>query len=160
MLYSRSGYELHSCILIWPDGLPGQSTLDYGYNLLFFASTYVLPLACMAVCYVRMGRNLWRNEMPGEVTHSSNKSKQNKQKVVKMFAFMIVVFGICWLPYHVYFIYSYHNPQIMKSPYIKNIYLSFYWLAMANCAVNPIIYYWMSNRWVVSILANILFNKA
>ena len=86
--------------------------MDYGYNLLFFASTYVLPLACMAVCYVRMGRNLWRNEMPGEVTHSSNKSKQNKQKVVKMFAFMIVVFGICWLPYHVYFIYSYHNPWV------------------------------------------------
>ena len=78
-------------------------------------------------------------------TNSSNKSKQNKQKVVKMFAFMIVVFGICWLPYHVIFIHSYHNPQI-----IKNIYLSFYWLAMANCAVNPIIYYWMSNRYVSS----------
>ena len=72
----------------------------------------------------------------------------NKQKVVKMFAFMIIMFGICWLPFHVYFIYTYHHPEIMKSPYIRHIFLSFYWLAMANCAVNPIIYYWMSNRYV------------
>ena len=82
-----------------------------------------------------------------------------------MFVVIISVFGICWLPYHVYFLYSYHKPEIMKSPNIKNIYLTFYWLAMANCAVNPIvseykvitenyllkffllqIYYWMGNR--------------
>ena len=80
-----------------------------------------------------------------------------------MFSFVTVSFGICWLPYHVYFIYSYHNPwvitsadhekenlnkkplqamktnvkikitlQIMKSPYIKNIYLGFFWLAMVS----------------------------
>ena len=68
-----------------------------------------------------------------------------------MFVFMIILFGICWLPYHVYFIYSYHNPEIMRSPYIKNIYLGFYWLAMANCAVNPIIYYCLSNRLLYNI---------
>ena len=56
-----------------------------------------------------------------------------------MFAVIITVFGICWLPYHVYFIYSYHNPEIMRFPHIKNIYLGFYWLAMANCALNPIV---------------------
>ena len=29
-----------------------------------------------------------------------------------MFTFVVFTFGICWLPYHVYFIYSYHNPQV------------------------------------------------
>merc|ERR1719189_2722354 len=57
--------KIYSCILIFPDGLPGQSHLDYIYNFFFF--TYLLPLACMAVCYIRMGRSLWRNT-PGEVT--------------------------------------------------------------------------------------------
>ena len=63
-----------------------------------------------------------------------------------MFVVIISVFGVCWLPYHVYFLYSYHQPTIMTLPYIKHVYLGFYWLAMANCAVNPIIYYWMGNR--------------
>ena len=40
--------------------------------------------------------------------------QKEKQKVVKMFAFVIFTFGICWLPYHVYFIYSYHNPQVTQ----------------------------------------------
>ena len=29
-----------------------------------------------------------------------------------MFSFVTVSFGVCWLPYHVYFIYSYHNPWV------------------------------------------------
>jgi len=92
----------------------------------------------MAVCYIRMGRTLWRNT-PGEVTDSTVKCERNKRRIVKMFAVVITVFGVCWLPCHAYFLYSYHSPDIMKSPNIKNIYLGFYWLAMANCAVNPIV---------------------
>ena len=59
---------------------------------------------------------------------------------------MILVFIICWAPYHIYFIYSYHNPSITAKPYIGQIYLAFYWLAMSNTCVNPIIYYWMNKR--------------
>ena len=84
------------------------------------------------------GKNLWR-DTPGELTDSTIKCRKNKRKVIKMFVVIITVFGVCWLPYHIYFLYSYHNPEIMKSPNIKNIYLGFYWLAMANCAVNPIV---------------------
>ena len=75
-----------------------------------------------------------------------------------MFVVIISVFGVCWLPYHVYFLYSYHQPTIMTLPYIKHVYLGFYWLAMANCAVNPIIYYWMGNRRGVFIVFFIVFN--
>ena len=88
---------------------------------------------------------MWR-DTPGELTESTVKCRKNKRKIIKMFVVIISVFGVCWLPYHVYFIYSYHQPTIMALPYIKHVYLGFYWLAMANCAVNPIIYYWMGNR--------------
>ena len=152
------------------------------YNLIFFLITYMTPMVYMAFCYVKMGKhikivniwnhllswsgkNLWR-DTPGEVTESTIKCRKNKRKIVKMFAVIISVFGVCWLPYHVYFLYAYHEPEIMRFPHIKNIYLGFYWLAMANCALNPIvssllpltrfklnlykpilqIYYWMGNR--------------
>merc|ERR550539_1802348 len=34
----------------------------------------------------------------------------------------------------------------MAKWYTPNMYLAFYWLAMANSCVNPIIYYWMNKR--------------
>ena len=44
-----------------------------------------------------------------------------------MFVAVIVIFGICWLPYHVYFIYSYHDPTITRyillpRPYYYKVY--------------------------------------
>ena len=63
-----------------------------------------------------------------------------------MFLIIVVIFGICWLPYHCYFIAYYHHAAIVKYEYIGEIFLSFYWLAMANTMVNPVIYYWMNTR--------------
>lgn len=64
-----------------------------------------------------------------------------------MFIIIVVIFGVCWLPYHVYFIYTYHDNSIVAKPFIQHVYLGFYWLAMANTMVNPIIYYWMNKRY-------------
>lgn len=59
---------------------------------------------------------------------------------------VVLIFAICWLPYHVYFIYTYHNKEVVVKPYIQHVYLTFYWLAMANAMVNPAIYYGMNAR--------------
>ena len=37
---------------------------------------------------------------------------QNCPQVIKMFAFVIATFLTCWFPYHAYFVYSYHNPEV------------------------------------------------
>jgi tachykinin-like receptor len=66
--------------------------------------------------------------------------------VVRMFIMVISIFAVCWLPYHGYFIYVYHHNSLAVSSYVPHLYLSFYWLAMSNAMVNPIIYYWMNNR--------------
>ena len=64
-----------------------------------------------------------------------------------MFVIVISVFGLCWLPYHAYFLYTYHNPTVARWPATKHVYLGIYWLAMSNTTVNPIIYYWMNVRY-------------
>lgn len=79
-------------------------------------------------------------------------------QVVKMFIIVVVIFAICWLPYQGFFIFVYHHRHLAENSNIQHVYLSFYWLAMSNAMVNPIIYYWMNNRWV-SYLDNILFLK-
>ncbi len=67
-------------------------------------------------------------------------------KVVKMFFFVVLIFAVCWLPYHVYFLYTYYDTEILKLPIIRDAYLGIYWFAMANSCVNPIIYYWFNAR--------------
>ena len=63
-----------------------------------------------------------------------------------MFIVVVIIFAVCWLPYHVYFIYTYHDREITKKPYIQHVFLGFYWLAMSNSMFNPLIYYWMNAR--------------
>lgn len=71
-----------------------------------------------------------------------------------MFIIIVTIFGICWLPYHLFFIYAYHNNRISSSTYVQHLYLAFYWLAMSNAMVNPIIYYWMNGRlYIFTLLA-------
>ena len=67
-----------------------------------------------------------------------------------MFGAVIVIFGVCWLPYHIYFMYSFYNPSIMKAWYTPHMFLAFYWLAMANCCVNPMVYYAMNKRYDIN----------
>ena len=38
-----------------------------------------------------------------------------------MFAFVIATFLVCWLPYHSYFLYSYHNPQVYRGHRLQAI---------------------------------------
>lgn len=81
-----------------------------------------------------------------------------------MMIVVVLIFSICWLPYHVYFLVAHHYPEITNWDYIQPLYLSIYFLgelpgcvttpssyplslaAMSNSMYNPIIYCWMNGR--------------
>jgi tachykinin receptor 3 len=69
-----------------------------------------------------------------------------------MFVVIVTIFAVCWLPYHLFFIYSYHNISMTSTSYVQHLYLGFYFLAMANSSVNPCIYYYMNERWAKLML--------
>ncbi|XP_068085170.1 tachykinin-like peptides receptor 86C [Anabrus simplex] len=144
--YRHHGRVRTACILVWPDGQPTVSTMDYVYNVVLFLVTYVLPMVAMVCCYTAMGRELWGSRSIGEMTQRQKDSIRSKRKVVRMFIIIVMIFAICWLPYHAYFIYTHHNKSIRYSRYVQHLYLAFYWLAMSNSMVNPLIYYWMNVR--------------
>ena len=64
-----------------------------------------------------------------------------------MFIVIVVLFAICWLPYHTYFVYSYIDGKLVTYKYVQHLYLAFYWLAMSNAMINPLVYYWMNARY-------------
>ncbi|XP_011313057.1 tachykinin-like peptides receptor 86C isoform X2 [Fopius arisanus] len=137
------------CYVLWPDGDYLNSRSEYIYNLIFLGVTYLIPMTVMAVCYTLMGRKLWGSKSIGEHTQHQKESMKSKRKVVKMFIIVVLIFGVCWLPYQGFFILLYHQRRIGGTSYVQHVYLSFYWLAMANAMVNPLIYYWMNNRFRV-----------
>lgn len=68
-------------------------------------------------------------------------------QVVKMMIVVVIIFAVCWLPTHVFFILSNARPSLlvdMKD--LQHVYLVFYWLAMSNSVYNPIIYCCMNAK--------------
>ncbi|RWS02224.1 tachykinin-like peptides receptor 86C [Dinothrombium tinctorium] len=61
---------------------------------------------------------------------------------------IFAIFAFCWLPYHLYFLYTYHKTEINRYPFTQHLYLGFYWLAMFNSALNPLIYCLLNERQV------------
>ena len=41
-----------------------------------------------------------------------------------MFGVVVAIFMVCWAPYHIYFILSFHFPNITRKEWISNVYLA------------------------------------
>ncbi|CAG2170480.1 unnamed protein product, partial [Oppiella nova] len=135
------------CIMIWPDGVAGQSSSDNIYNILFLLLTYVVPIISMVFTYTLIARVLWGHKGIGEFTEFQKESIRSKRKIVRMLMVVVAIFAICWLPYHLYFLYTYKFPEVVHFPFIQHIYLGIYWLAMSNSMYNWMIYCWMNKRY-------------
>ncbi|KAI9564743.1 hypothetical protein GHT06_008484 [Daphnia sinensis] len=142
----RGGEVRIVCIIVWPDGVPSVSQQDFIYNIVFTVSTYLIPVIVMGACYSRMGYVLWRGKSIGEQNQRQAESIQSKHKVVRMFTVIVTLFVVCWLPYHGYFVYQFIDDQVISYKYTQHIFLAFYWLAMSNTMINPLVYYYMNTR--------------
>ncbi|KAH7640762.1 hypothetical protein DERF_000423, partial [Dermatophagoides farinae] len=150
LIFSRTLHDTSMqrtvCLMVWPDGYPGKSKLDFFYNLLFLVLTYLLPLMTMAIAYTLMARVLWGSKQIGETSQAQASLVRSKQKVVRMLICVVIVFAVCWLPYHVYFLTTYQWPELTTARGIQHIFLAIYWLAMFNSVLNPIILLLMNKR--------------
>ncbi|KAG8177204.1 hypothetical protein JTE90_010777 [Oedothorax gibbosus] len=137
------------CLLVWPDGMGtglGKSDLDHVYNIVFLIVTYVIPMTCMGVTYTWIGCILGASKVIGENSDPQNHVIKSKQRVVHMLVAIMLLFAFCWLPYHVYFLFTYYNADVIHAHFIQHLYLAIYWLAMSNSCYNPIVYYVMNSR--------------
>nr|6HLL_A Chain A, Substance-P receptor,GlgA glycogen synthase,Substance-P receptor [synthetic construct] len=68
------------------------------------------------------------------------------RKVVKMMIVVVCTFAICWLPFHIFFLLPYINPDLYLKKFIQQVYLAIMWLAMSSTMYNPIIYCCLNDR--------------
>ncbi|XP_071439435.1 neuropeptide CCHamide-1 receptor-like [Hetaerina americana] len=120
--------------------------------LLKFLTYYAIPLIIIAFFYILMAKNLedsTRN-MPGEtVTHGSRQQSNQvraRKKVAKMVLAFVVIFIICFLPYHTFMLW------FNFYPYSHEMYDDFwhvfrivgFCLSFINSCINPIALYCVS----------------
>ncbi|XP_017148681.1 neuropeptide CCHamide-1 receptor isoform X2 [Drosophila miranda] len=76
--------------------------------LLHFLVYYAIPLVIIAVFYVLIALHLmYTASVPGEMQGAVRQVRARRKVAVTVLAF-VVIFGICFLPYHVFFLWFYY----------------------------------------------------
>lgn len=119
------------------------------YFLLSSGFLFVLPLLIMSVIYTIILISIKRRKVPGNANSSSlrrYKLKRNR-KVLTMVLTVLFAFLICWLPINIYgyllFFHWYIPPPCPET--LHNV--IFLCIAYSNAAVNPFIYFALSENY-------------
>ncbi|XP_059476265.1 neuropeptide CCHamide-1 receptor-like [Neocloeon triangulifer] len=137
----------HSVILYcYP--LPGDigDTPDKIVIVFKFLTYYAIPLCIITIFYVLMAVHLEKSarNMPGEAAHSTQ--VQARKKVAKMVLAFVVIFVICFLPYHVFMLWFHLNPDSMSEydEFWNTLRIVGFCLSFLNSCINPIALYFVS----------------
>ncbi|XP_041363794.1 prolactin-releasing peptide receptor-like [Gigantopelta aegis] len=136
------GYHVVTCDEIWTNQ---QSRRIFTTFVLFI--TYIIPLCILSVTYSIVSILLWKRTAPGNADQARDMQQlKAKRKVVKMLVIVVVMFGLCWLPLHTFFLVIDFNPELVmyqteaQERLFTGIYCFAHWLAMSNSFSNPIVY--------------------
>ncbi|XP_014727186.1 PREDICTED: neuromedin-U receptor 1 [Sturnus vulgaris] len=131
------------------------------YNLIIQVTTIIfffLPMGTISVLYLLIGLQLKKEKMLealGAKTGSSRnchntkgQKKVKRRQVTKMLFVLVVVFGICWAPFHTdrlvwSFVSTWTSNMLHMFQYVHIISGVFFYL---SSAANPILYNLMSSR--------------
>lgn len=131
------------------------------YNLIIQITTIVfffLPMGTISILYLLIGLQLKKEKMLEALGAKSSgdsdyhrvrgQKKVKRRQVTKMLFVLVVVFGICWAPFHTdrlvwSFISTWTGPMLHMFQYVHIISGVFFYL---SSAANPILYNLMSTR--------------
>ncbi|NXC39490.1 NMUR1 protein, partial [Penelope pileata] len=129
------------------------------YNLIIQITTIVfffLPMGTISILYLLIGLQLKKEKMlealgaksRGDSDRHSARKKVKRRQVTKMLFVLVVVFGICWAPFHTdrlvwSFVSTWTSPMLHMFQYVHIISGVFFYL---SSAANPILYNLMSTR--------------
>jgi len=134
VIQSEDG-NLH-CIEQWSPALEGGSP-QKNYTLFLVTLLYAFPLAAISVLYTAIVRKVWKRQVPGNLTAPNQLVElATKKRVLRMLITVVIVFGLCWLPYYTYL--SMHF--LVDSCPPANVMFIGLFLGHANSAINPCIY--------------------
>ncbi|TPP57274.1 Neuropeptide FF receptor 2 [Fasciola gigantica] len=148
-----TGVRSEEGIEVCQEGWSGQLHNRSIYTVVLFVVLYIIPLGIQGTTYGFISYKLWKRSTPGELVHSVEKMRlKEKRRIIKMLIFIVVMFGICWLPSYIFFLLQdfSHLDQRVDANTSRVIFGVCHWIAMSNSFVNPLIYLCMSKSFKVS----------
>ncbi|VDM98913.1 unnamed protein product [Thelazia callipaeda] len=141
----------------FPDGNALTSNLFALYNNILLVVNYILPLLVLIYTYGRVALILRTRESIGDTRNQEN--IRAKRRAANMLALVVMIFMVLWLPYQLYFavLYTYVG-ALFDHKMSLYIYLNIYWLGMSSTIFNPIIYYFMNQRYFIHFIPKFYFN--
>nr|XP_040029813.1 neuropeptide Y receptor Y7 [Gasterosteus aculeatus aculeatus] len=127
------------CSERWPHGTSKGGVI---YSLSMLLLQFILPLAIISYAYICIWVKLKNHISPSSRSDSINRRK----KTTKMLALVVVVFAICWLPFHVFQLAS-DLDLVLRFKEYKLIYTVFHIIAMGSTFTNPLLYGWMNKNY-------------
>ncbi|XP_068451786.1 prokineticin receptor 1a [Clinocottus analis] len=124
------------CAQIWP---VDQQAYYRSYFLLVFALEFVGPVTVMAVCYVRISRELWFKDVPGFKTDQIRKRLRRRRRTVVVLVLVLVAYVLCWAPYYGFALLRDFYPTLISRD--KHSLVVFYvieCIAMSNGVINTL----------------------
>ncbi|KAG8183929.1 hypothetical protein JTE90_029033 [Oedothorax gibbosus] len=119
------------------------------YQICFFLSSYIIPLALILCLYLSMLRRLWFGVTPGR--HMSAESVKSKIRVTKMVVVVVVIFACCWCPIQIMMVLKGLNAYGQSRTSIL-IQITAHILAYMNSCLNPILYAFLSDNFRKSFM--------
>ena len=135
--------NIEFCIITW-----SYSDVKI-YSLVTLALFYVIPIVFMGMVYYKIGRKVWASadktrSMKLSTKHASN----SKLRLTKIALAIILSFVISWTPLHILNVLFFFADKSLPLTAVsaRVVYPIIYWVAFSNCALNPLLYCYMSQN--------------
>ncbi|XP_058476891.1 pyroglutamylated RF-amide peptide receptor isoform X2 [Solea solea] len=134
------------------------------YTTFIMVALFLLPLAAMLFIYTRIGIELWIRNRVGDssVLNTMNlreikKISRKKKRAVKMMITIVLLFTICWAPFHtVHMLFEYYDLENKYDAVTVNMIIAIVQaIGFFNSFNNPIVYAFMNENFKKSCVSTL-----
>ncbi|KAM3592177.1 uncharacterized protein V6R79_014053 [Siganus canaliculatus] len=134
------------------------------YTTFIMVALFLLPLIAMLFLYTRIGIELWIRKRVGDssvlntMNHREiNKISRKKKRAVKMMITIVLLFTICWAPFHtVHMLFEYYDLENKYDGVTLNMIIAIVQaIGFFNSFNNPIVYAFMNEKFKKSCVSTL-----
>ncbi|MBN3292895.1 QRFPR protein, partial [Polypterus senegalus] len=132
------------------------------YATFILVALFLLPLAAMLFLYTRIAFELWIRKRVGDssvlnaMIHSeTSKIARKKKRAVKMMVIVVLLFTVCWAPFHtVHMLFEYNDLESEHDEVTVSMILAIVQaIGFFNSFNNPIVYAFMNENFKKNCVA-------